>query len=439
MGMSFRWAWLVCLIASVDCLAAVTITRGPYLQLQTTNSIVIRWRTDKPTVGKVFFGEVFNRLDLKATAAGVHTEHVVQLTGLKPATKYYYAIGQVKNETDLLLQSVEEQRYFITAPTGQLTRPARIWVVGDSGTANKDARRVKEAFLKFNQGLPVDAWLMLGDNAYDSGKDAEYQKAVFDTYAEVLANTVLWPTLGNHDGRSASSATQSGVYYDLFTLPTMAQAGGLMSGTEAYYSFDFSNIHFICLDSYDSDRSPDGPMVSWLKLDLERTRQEWVVCFFHHPPYTKGSHDSDDPKDSEGRLKEMREWVLPVLEAGGVDLVLAGHSHSYERSFLLDGHYGDSKTLRPSMILNNGSGRENGTGAYTKKSNGPAPHQGAVYSVAGSSGKKSGGKLNHPAMYLSLNELGSLVLDVRGTRLDGWFLDDRGRLKDHFTILKGVE
>src|SRR5438876_172532 len=133
----------------------------------------------------------------------------------------------------------------------------------------------------------------------------------------------------------------------------------------------------------------------------------------------------------------MRQNALPILEQGGVDLVLAGHSHSYERSFLIDGHYGTSNTLVPSMILDSGDGRPTGTGAYQKSTEGPAPHQGAVYTVAGSSGHTSSGSLNHPVMFISLSVLGSLVLDVEGNRLDATFLDSGGGIRDTFTILKG--
>src|SRR5207253_782065 len=66
------------------------------------------------------------------------------------------------------------------------------------------------------------------------------------------------------------------------------------------------------------------------------------------------------------------------------------------------------------------------------------PNKGAVYTVAGSSGQTSGGSLDHPAMYLSLNVLGSLVLDVNGPQLDAKFLNSSGSVQDHFTIKKGV-
>ena len=132
----------------------------------------------------------------------------------------------------------------------------------------------------------------------------------------------------------------------------------------------------------------------------------------------------------------MRQWVLPVLEEGGVDLVLSGHSHSYERSFLLDGHYGPSSTLTEERVLDGGDGREDGDGAYAKATLGPAPHEGSVYIVAGSSGWTDWGPLNHPAMYISLLRLGSVVLDIDGNRLDARFLRDTGAIDDYFTILK---
>ena len=129
----------------------------------------------------------------------------------------------------------------------------------------------------------------------------------------------------------------------------------------------------------------------------------------------------------------MRERALPILEAHGVDLVLTGHSHSYERSFLMGGHYGASGTLNTAtMIKDGGDGRVDGNGAYAKATD---AHR-AVYAVAGSSGQISGGDLNHPAMYISLNNLGSMVLDVSGDRLDARFLRENSVVADHFTIVK---
>ena len=94
-------------------------------------------------------------------------------------------------------------------------------------------------------------------------------------------------------GSAPSSSTQSGPYYDIFTLPADGSAGGVPSGTEAYYAFDYANIHFICLDSYESSRAPNGAMLAWLARDLAGDRALWTIAFWHHPPYSEGSHDSD--------------------------------------------------------------------------------------------------------------------------------------------------
>jgi hypothetical protein len=176
------------------------------------------------------------------------------------------------------------------------------------------------------------------------------------------------------------------------------------------------------------DRTSNGVMLAWLQQDLAANTNEWLIAFWHHPPYSRGSHDSD----WEFELIEMREHALPILESYGVDLVLSGHSHSYERSFLLHGHYGQSDTLVPEMIKDNGDGRPNGGGAYARAGN-----QGAVYVVAGSSGWIFPGEFNHPAMFISVLRLGSLVLDVHGHVMDVKFLESDGSIGDSFTMVKG--
>ena len=131
----------------------------------------------------------------------------------------------------------------------------------------------------------------------------------------------------------------------------------------------------------------------------------------------------------------MRERALPILEAGGVDLVLSGHSHSYERSYLIDSHYGDSESLLEGSILDDGNGRIGGDGPY-RKPPGNNPHEGAVYAVCGSSGQISQGTLDHPVMYYNLQVLGSMVMDISGSRLEAGFIDSEGVLRDFFAIDK---
>ncbi|HKQ59949.1 MAG TPA: metallophosphoesterase family protein [Candidatus Polarisedimenticolaceae bacterium] len=423
------WQTAALLLVAAQPVRAASVTRGPYLQRGTPQSVVVRWRTDVATDSRVTWGSQPGSLTSSTTLAATTTEHVVTVAGLDAATTYYYAVGS----TTQILAGDDAATFFVTAPPSGSAPPVRLWVLGDSGTGDQNAFDVRDAYAAHSPPRHTDLWLMLGDNAYPVGSDADYQQRLFDVYPTMLRQSVLWPTLGNHDGFSSDSATQSGPYYDAFSLPSAGEAGGLASGTEAYYSFDFANVHFVVLDSFDSDRSAGGAMVGWLAADLAATQQDWIVAYWHHPPYSKGSHDSD----SEQELIEMRQNVVPVLDAYGVDLTLSGHSHSYERSFLIDGHYGDSASFSPAMQLDAGDGREGGDGAYHKPELGAHAHAGTVHAVCGSSGQISGGPLDHPAMVVSLNVLGSLVLDVAGNRLDASFLDAAGVVRDEFTLIKG--
>ena len=142
---------------------------------------------------------------------------------------------------------------------------------------------------------------MLGDNAYSNGTDAEYQSAVFNMYPNMLKKSVLWPAFGNHDGYSANSDNQTGVFYDIFTLPANAEAGGSASGTEAYYSFDYANIHFICLNSHDIDRSVTGKMCSWLQNDLVVVQKRVLV-------------NSTPDISSSNVISNLHQWLeVPAL------------------------------------------------------------------------------------------------------------------------------
>jgi hypothetical protein len=404
------------------------ISRGPYLQMGNDTHMTVRWRTDIASNSRVLVGSSPESLTLPFSSNLLTNEHEILLSNLTPDTRYYYSVGT----SDGAISGGDSATYFETSPSPGTSTPTRVWVVGDAGTANSNQRNVYEAYQSLTGDTYTDLFLMLGDNAYNDGTDSEYQAAVFDMYGDILRTTPLWSTLGNHDGRSADSADESGVYYDIFSFPRQAEVGGLASGTEAYYSFDYANIHFVVLDSQDSDRSVDGSMLRWMESDLQQTSADWIIAFWHHPPYTKGSHDSD----SESQLIQMRENALPILERYGVDLVLSGHSHSYERTKLIGGHYGKAHTFSDSThAVDSGSGHADGSGAYVKEVQN-SDKDGAVYITAGSSGKATGGDLDHEAMFISLNTLGALVLEVDGLSLNLRFVDDNSNTQDYFTINK---
>lgn len=410
------------------------VLRGPYVQNATPTSAVVRWRTDVPTQSQLWAGASPSSLAIAVFDPTLRTEHAAAVSGLAPSSALVYAIGDGSGRfADAPLGLLR------TLPPPGVAAPVRVWAFGDAGIALTTQVLVREAFRSHVAGRPVDVALALGDNAYMVGTDAEYQNGFFAQYADELRSTCAWSAYGNHDGYSADALTQTGPYFDAFTFPRMGEAGGAPSGTEAYYSFDRGHAHFVCLDSEDNDRSPNGAMLQWLQQDLAAAQAagaRWLVAFFHHPPYSRGTHDSDDPLDSGGRMIDMRSNVLPLLEAAGVDLVLAGHSHGYERSFLLDGHYGPRASLTPAMVRDAGDGAADGDGWYGKAHAGLHPHEGTVYAVVGSAGWSGGGAYDHPAMRVRGPSLGSLVVDIDGDRLDAAFVGLAG-VEDRFTIVKG--
>lgn len=421
----------LCCGAGVACFApglagAQTLSRGPYPQLASPTSVTLVWRTLLPSDARVIYGASPAMLNLTATRRTTATQHELKLTGLSPGTRYYYAVGS----STRTLAGADSEHYFDTAPAPGTRAPFRMWIVGDSGTGDLNQLAVRDSMLRFVGGVRPDLFLHMGDMAYSDGTDLEFQFRFFAPYQDILRNTVCWPTLGNHEGSSSDSGTESGPYYDAFVLPRAAEAGGVASGTEAYYSFDYANVHFVVLDSHDSSRDPRGAMLRWLQTDLAATRQEWVIAYWHHPPYTKGSHNSD----TEGQLIQMRENALPILEAAGVDLVLAGHSHIYERSYLIDGAY-DTPTTATGHILDSGDGKQTGNGAYVKHA-GQNAHQGAVYVVAGHGGASLRRIGTHPLMYFTERRFGSCILDVDGASLTLKNIRSDGVVSDEFTMRK---
>lgn len=421
---------------------AQTIIRGPYMNLATQTGIIIRWKTDVATDSKVSFGTTKDNLNKSVIVDLVTNEHIVQLTGLAANTKYFYSVGT----TGQALQG-DANNYFKTAPSAASNQKIRILAMGDMGNNSTNQINVRNAYLKYNGTNYTDIWMLLGDNAYEKGTESNYNTNFFNIYQQNLSkNHVLWPAPGNHDyaDYAARQADHNIAYYSIFSLPSAGEAGGVASNTEAYYSYNYGNTHFVSLDSYGwetgNTRLYDtlGPQVTWLKRDLASNNRQWTVVYFHHPPYTKGSHNSD----SETELIKMRQNLVRILERYNVDLVLSGHSHSYERSYLINGHYGLENTFSLAGAVSASSGKYNGSAnscPYIKNSS--EVRNGIVFAVAGSSGKLGGTSSGYPhqAMHYSNVTIGgALVIEIDNNRLDAKWVCSDGVIRDNFTIVKQV-
>jgi len=415
MAKAIRISTIVLLLTGIAACDFFYDDRGPYLQNPSSTSILIKWRTRKAIPSQIHYGTSSNNWDQLVEIGAETRNHEVLLDNLEPAKRYFYKVSGRDGK----------EFYFNTAPVEGETRPVRVWVLGDAGSGDERAERVRDAFYQFNEGADADLILLLGDAAYDLGSDADYQKAFFEVYPDSLATTPVLSAPGNHDFET----DQGSPYFEIFSLPIDGKTGGEASGTESYYSFNLANIHFVSLDTEVSERSPGSDMYRWLVADLKANKQDWTVAFFHHPIYSKGRHDSDNKGSA---MAELREHYTPIFETYGVDLVLSGHNHDYERSFPLLGHRGTSDTFVAQMKTDSGDGRPDGDGEYRKT----GTNDGVIYIVAGSASKAHKYPLDHPANFISMDELGSLVLDFDDNKLQATFVSPNPEAVDNFTVVK---
>lgn len=414
--------------------------RGPYIQSLGSYTATVCWKSGGTDSVFIFrYGSDPDSLLSEITLSASDSVFQASLTELVPDTRYYYSI-----ETENKVFSKGADFFFKTSKAYADTSGIRFWTIGDFGSGNALQRQVRDVFDSIHSTQPVDFWLWLGDNAYNSGTESEYNRFVFDTtlgYGKLLRSLPFFAVPGNHDYYSVSGTSDIlqdvGPYYDVVVLPEKGGLGGFPSNTESFYSFDQGHVHFIALNSCKNSLiyQSNSPMLSWLREDLKANQLPWTIVLVHNPPYTKGSHDSDNLND-EKQSFGFRKYFLPLLDSFGVDLVLSGHSHGYERSYLINGHYGISSEYLPENHLVSGLSGNSELGEQYVQLNG----KGTVFSVVGNGGTShEDNGILHPVMYYEycgLQKGGSMVVDIKGSVLEASYFNENGEELDQFSIQK---
>ena len=222
------------------------------------------------------------------------------------------AIPRAKDSTDQPVLAV-------TLPL--LPGSVRFAVIGDSGTGEKEQYQVGSQMARYRAAFPFEFVLMMGDNIYGSKKAADYKKKFEDPYKPLLDSGVkFYATLGNHDDPNQN-------LYKPFNM-----------GGQRYYTYRKGNTAFFALDS----NYMDPPQLTWLEAQLSQSDAAWNICFFHHPFYTHAKFHGEDV--------DLRTRLEPLLDKAGVNVVLTGHQHVYERVKPQNGIYyfvlGNSGQLR---------------------------------------------------------------------------------------------
>jgi len=394
----------------------VFVPRSPYSVMQTQNSITIKWQSPEFEVGSIEYGLFPDALDKTLADAKKTKKHSITISDLNECTKYYYKVSSNSMSID------NEDRSFRTLCKEKEAQ--RLWVIGDSGKAGEDQTRVYNAMLDYieHDFNNLNMWVLLGNNAYEKGSQKQYNENFFKPYAELLKRFTPWAVIGNRDAKRWA-------FYNIFDFPTKGESGGVPSGSEKYYSVESGNLHLVMLDSEIYRIDKNSNLVVWLREDLKKNTKPWVIVALHTPPYTNGGHNSDNNLDSGGRLKKVRENLVPIFDEFGVDLVLSGHSHNYERSKLMINHIGKSNTLGKDNIV------QDAKDCYTKPIN-TTKNSGTIYQVCGSSSKLARAALKHPALPFAYEQMGSLIIDITPTTLNSKFLSIDGEVLDEFVIKK---
>lgn len=177
-------------------------------------------------------------------------------------------------------------------------------VIGDSGTGGGAQQKVAEQIAASHKLFPFEFVLMLGDNLYGTEGPDDFEKKFERPYRPLLdAGVKFYAALGNHDD------------------PTQTNYKDFNMNGERYYTFKAprGSVRFFALDS----NYMQAEQIKWLEKELPSSDSDWKIAFFHHPLYSSG--------EKHGADLELRKQLEPLFLANGVDLVLTGHEHFYER------------------------------------------------------------------------------------------------------------
>lgn len=278
------------------------VRRQPYLQQVTSQSAIVGWVTGHVDAQRVEVTTPTGEVVAEASAAAAHAvvrraddqQMWATIGDLLPDTTYCYQIVAAG-------EPLTERTGFRTAPRADSTRPVRILAFGDSGYGGADQRALAAQMMT----VPFELAIHVGDIAYESGTIRELEDHAFSFYASWLRHVPIFPVAGDHEYRTDDARP----FRDVFALPN----------NERWYSFDWGSIHLAALDT-EQDLAEQA---RWLDRDLAQSTRPWKIVFLHKPPFSSGWHGSD---------RKVRAALTPIFEKHGVQLVLAGHDHDYERS-----------------------------------------------------------------------------------------------------------
>jgi acid phosphatase type 7 len=272
----------------------------------------------------------FQPSDTQMTSA--YYQYQADITGLQPGTEYRYSIAVNGQE---LVSEVTQYR-FRTASSDKFSFLA----LGDSGSDSAEQQALVQLMAAESD---ISMVVHVGDMAYADGTFQQFEDAYFGVDFPLMQQLPFFTTPGNHEYNTDNAAP----YLAVTAVP---ESGVPAVDQGRYYSFDWGNAHFVSVDSNLLATSRASAMLAWLDADLAATQQQWRIVFLHHTPYPTGYHLGDPI------CAAVQQYVNPIIESHGVQLLLAGHEHGYERTYPLVGGQPVSSSPSTTYIVTGGGG-----------------------------------------------------------------------------------
>lgn len=291
--------------------------RVPYLQSAQADSVVVRWRTAPGVGSSVRWREAGGSWRTASVERLGRGDRRAVLSGLPRGRPVEYEVSA---------GDVGVGPYTFRAAPGDTSSAAvRVLGFGDSGWGST----AQVALARLMRGRSWDLAVHVGDIAYPDGSERDLTVRHFDVYGDLFVTVPFFPVAGNHDVRTAGGRP----YDRAFDWP--GDRDPVEGGPEPY-SFRWGRVAFFALStakgaSRDSLAREVGAQYRWLRDGLAATARDttvaWTVVVTHYPLYSHAAGIA-----GHGPNEELREALEPLLLEHGVDLVLAGHDHHYERS-----------------------------------------------------------------------------------------------------------
>ncbi len=279
--------------------------KGPYIMYTDETSTTIMWQTHETRVSIVEYGE--SKDALKKIIQEDSIIHEIKITGLNPDTLYFYRAGDGEDMSDFFT--------FRTNPSNH--RPFRFAAYGDSQNHPERHSKLIPMIAQLGPSFIIHA----GDAVEKGLEEERWQTELFDVIRPLSFYIPYYIAIGNHEENSE-------YYYKYLSYPYPEGD----EQHESYYWFKYGAVFVIVIDSEKYLFGTEDPQHLWVVKTLQRPEAIWAglrIAVFHQAAYTEGWGHCD----YDGNLR-VRNSLIPALEKGGINLILNGHTHGYERGYL---------------------------------------------------------------------------------------------------------